>query len=111
MLTRRHLHVHDDDICVMCNTGEEETIEHLFFSCPFAVQCWNKLNFTWDLSLGLKDRLAQAKQDCGLAFFTEASMIAAWELWKIRNDKIFDRRESTQDRWFCNFKSMFSSVG
>jgi hypothetical protein len=23
-------------ICVMCNSGEEETVQHLFFDCPFA---------------------------------------------------------------------------
>jgi len=45
MLTRRHLHVHDDDFCVMCETREEETIEHLFFTCPFASQCWASINF------------------------------------------------------------------
>jgi hypothetical protein len=47
---------HDDDLCVMCETREEETIEHLFFTCPFARQCWATLNFVWDHSLNLHDR-------------------------------------------------------
>jgi hypothetical protein len=32
-------------------------------------------------------------------FFTEASLIAAWEIWKMRKDKVFERRE------LCNFKN------
>ena len=31
MLSRRYLDVQDDAICVMCDSGEEETINHLFF--------------------------------------------------------------------------------
>ena len=31
MLQRRHLNIQDDNICVMCNRGEDETIDHLFF--------------------------------------------------------------------------------
>ena len=47
----------------------------------------------------------QARQDSGMAFFLEASMIAAWEIWKIKNDKVFNRQNPSHARWFCNFKS------
>jgi hypothetical protein len=33
MLRRMHLEVHDDDFFVVCEAREEETIEHLFFTC------------------------------------------------------------------------------
>ena len=46
MLTRRHIFVHNDELCVMCNTGAAETINHLFFTCPFARQCWAKINIS-----------------------------------------------------------------
>jgi len=39
MLRRHHLNIQDNDTCVLCNTGEVETIEHLFFDCPFAKDC------------------------------------------------------------------------
>jgi len=89
----------------MCNTGAEETIDHLFFTCSFARQCWTRININWDLSLNLEDRFIDAKQRNGVDFFTEAAMIASWELWKIRNDKIFDRQPVCITRWFCNFKN------
>jgi len=64
----------------MCDDGEEETIEHLFFDCPFAQECWATLNFAWDGSLQLLDRLVQGSLAHNLLFFTEATLIAAWEL-------------------------------
>jgi len=46
MLTRKHIFVHNDDLCVMCSIGAVETIDHLFFTCPFARQCWAKINIS-----------------------------------------------------------------
>ena len=88
MLRRRNLNVQDDTLCVMCSARIEEDIDHLFFECPFAVQCWASINFSWDTSLPLPERFIRARDVHGLEFFTEASIIAAWELWKLRNDKI-----------------------
>jgi len=39
MLKRRNMLAEEEVNCVMCNPGEEEDIDHLFFSCPFAQQC------------------------------------------------------------------------
>lgn len=105
MLKRRNLHIQDDEICVMCDTGEEEDIEHLFFRCPFAIQCWSSINFHWDFSLDLQDRFIAARQVHGLSFFTEAAMLATWEIWKMRNEKVFDRHPPSHGRWLCNFKA------
>lgn len=43
--------------CAMCSTSKEEDIDHLFFACPFAKQCWNTINIQWDLHLNLHGRL------------------------------------------------------
>jgi hypothetical protein len=39
MLTRKHIGQRDDDLCIMCASGQDETVDHLFFNCPFANQC------------------------------------------------------------------------
>jgi len=78
----------------MCNYGAEEDTDHLFFQCPFAGRCWATIGFKWDISLSLPERLESAYQAHDLEFFTEASLIAAWELWKLRNDKVFQRKGS-----------------
>jgi hypothetical protein len=88
----------------MCNNREIETIEHLFFGCVFAKRCWNKIGITWVQDVDLHRRFLRTKQLAGLRFFTEISLIAAWESWKVRNRKVFDGIQATFDRWLCNFK-------
>jgi hypothetical protein len=95
----------DSDTYVLCNTGEIETIEHIFFDCPFASDRWTAIHVDWDASLPLQDRFTQARLSSNLPFFTEATLIAAWELWKLRNDKIFQRRAPTLALWLANFKN------
>jgi hypothetical protein len=47
----------------------------------------------------------QARTASNLPFFTEAALIAAWELWKIRNDKVFQRHDPSPTVWIANFKN------
>jgi hypothetical protein len=37
-------------------------------------------------------------------FFMETFLIAAWELWKVRNRMVFDGVQATFNRWLFNFK-------
>jgi hypothetical protein len=34
MLKRRHLNIGNIYSCALCTSGDEETLEHLFFCCP-----------------------------------------------------------------------------
>jgi hypothetical protein len=102
MLTRRHINVHDDELCVMCETGDLEMIDHLFFYCTFA-QCWDRIHFQWDSSLELENRFLETRQEHGMPFFIEATLIAALELWKLRNNKIFDRGLPSVNLWLSRF--------
>jgi hypothetical protein len=105
MLSRRNIGERNNDHYVLCSLRENESLDHLFFMCPFASQCWNHLRFNWDIQFSLEDRLSQAHRDSNIDFFTEATMIAAWELWKIRNDQVFNRLQPSHQRWLQNFRS------
>jgi hypothetical protein len=35
----------------------------------------------------------------------DAALIAAWELWKMHNDKVFQRCDPTPSAWLANFKN------
>ena len=48
VLRRRNM-VLEDYECAVCGTGLEETVEHLFLKCPFAIQCWASLNIVINL--------------------------------------------------------------
>lgn len=42
-ILRRRSMTLDSYACVLCNANVEETMEHLFLSCPFVIACWNLL--------------------------------------------------------------------
>ena len=42
-ILRRENKILDDYNCVLCNSRCEETLFHLFFSCPFSQDCWNSV--------------------------------------------------------------------
>jgi hypothetical protein len=74
----------------MCSMTVEETMEHLFFSCPFSSWCWWFVHVTWDMNMHIFDRIVQARRDFGRKFFREILIVACWALWKHRNEVIFD---------------------
>ena len=105
MLKRRHLLGEDEVACVMCTAGPEEDIDHLFFQCLFAQQCWQKVNVTWNNMQSLPTRVDVARSQSNTGFFMEVVLIAACEIWKMRNRKIFDNDRISLASWFVNFKA------
>lgn len=106
MLRRRHMKVQDEEIfCVLCNERAEEDLDDLFFNCPFARRCWEKIGIQWNTHLSMFSRLAHTRQQQNVPFFMEAVIIAAWEIWKIRNDKIFKNGRVQLGTWFSNFRN------
>jgi len=77
--------------CILCSNNLEETAFHLFFSCPFSQACWQYLGIHWDFSMDFFHMLIQAKQQFQSPFFMEIFIIGAWQIWKQRNNFIFDR--------------------
>jgi hypothetical protein len=83
----------------------EELTYHLIFQCPFAERrCWDLLNIHWDHHLPFFDTIQKTKSEWHLGYFMETFAIAAWEIWQIRNSKIF-RGEPPFHAWKINFAS------
>ena len=70
LLRRKNMHL-DDYTCVLCINGSEETSFHLFFECPFSVDCWSSITIHWNLNLQPLDMLLQARADFGSHIFSE----------------------------------------
>jgi len=104
VLRRRNFNIQTGVNCVLRALGLEDDIDLLLFGCPFALRCWHKLQIHWDLSLGLHDRILQAKDASMLSFFMEIFLIAAWEIWKLRNAVIFERVHPTFHLWTMRFR-------
>ena len=84
--------------CCFCD--QDETIQHLFFSCPFAKMIWrivhmafnistptsiNNMFGNWLLGVPRNEKVQIRVGVCALL----------WAIWNIRNDYIFNRAKTT----------------
>jgi hypothetical protein len=108
IMLRKNWTIDGDTLCVMCNTQALETSHHLFFECPFAVNCWQKIQITWDTSVAVQDRILLAHNQFTGPCFTEILACATWNIWKERNDFIFRGQDPSFPRWRVRFSSDLS---
>jgi hypothetical protein len=87
---------------VLCPNGREETTFHLFFTCPFSLDCWRYLNIEWNYNTDFYTMMDEAKSQFGNEFM-EVFMIASWLIWKQRNTLIFNRSRPTFQLWRSGF--------
>ena len=104
MLLRRNFHVQPNTYCVMCSSSAEEDIDHLFFFCPFAARCWQNLDIQWMNANDIYDRILLTASNTGIPFFMEIFLVASWEIWNMRNSRIFYNGRPTFRLWLTNFK-------
>ncbi|KAK4268822.1 hypothetical protein QN277_022056 [Acacia crassicarpa] len=116
-----------DSLCPVCENAEE-TIEHVFFHCPWTRCVWFgcSLGARFDISaignfnawwISLTDTPLLSKQDLSQICWL------LWFIWKARNNKIFDHREpnpssviemaqkSHSDFWATAAKGVLESLG
>jgi hypothetical protein len=79
--------------CVFC--GEQETVHHLFLSCPFARLLWRMIFFAFDLPpptsvtnmfghwLNGVDKISKNRMRIGVSAL-------CWSIWRCRNDIVFN---------------------
>ena len=109
MLRKRQFNVGNTFDCSMCAADTEETVERLFFGCAFSHSCWNCLSFPI-LYNSNEDRLhllAHAKERWKRKLFMEIFAIAAWNIWKERNNFYFNGVTPQLSSWKTRFKDDF----
>jgi hypothetical protein len=99
LLVRRHWKVIEDKHCVLCVTRDYEDRTHLFFDCLFSRRVWAYLQINWSMGDNVQSILAAAKRDFAQPFFMEILIMACWNIWKIRNGKIFENQRPTFTKW------------
>lgn len=110
MLKRRHFNIGSNLDCLLCETHVEETVEHLFFHCAFSKICWRHLGIEWgdnDHRLNLVDH---GKNRWTRPMFIEIFLVAAWSLWKERNNNYFRQVAPTFESWRGRFTKDFSDI-
>jgi hypothetical protein len=74
--------------CVLCQMQLEETLEHLFLHCLFAISCWNFLHLHI-VEGGPFEILQSLQVQLNKAFFMDIIILMIWCIWMARNDLIF----------------------
>jgi hypothetical protein len=95
--------VTDDTHCELCPIRAYEDRTHLFFQCNFSTRIWNYLQIEWIHHDDLQVVVATARQRFHKPFFMEVVVVACWNIWLIRNAKIFQNERPTFTRWKCKF--------
>jgi hypothetical protein len=90
--------VSDDDHRVLCLMKSHEDRIHLFFDCNFSARIWSYLQIDWRPDDDLQRVLEHAKRSFQKPFFMEVLITACWNIWLIRNGKIFMQEKSSFNR-------------
>ncbi|XP_073367917.1 uncharacterized protein [Aegilops tauschii subsp. strangulata] len=103
MVDRRHWHLEDGVNCVLCPLQTRETRDHLFFNCNFSVRVWNYLQIDWSSGDSMADLVINASRSFRKPFFTEVVFIACWNIWILRNAKVFRHERAGFNKWRSAF--------
>lgn len=104
LMLRKHWHLETGPECVLCQSATIESRDHLFFDCDFASHCWEFLHIPWDVSLPITNRFIAARDLFQGPNFMMVFACAAWNIWKSRNDLIFNQVQASFNRWKVGFQ-------
>jgi len=79
--------------CEICSLLIEETVEHLFWNCPFAQQCWGILNLETVPNEDSFENIRAIIDQLHSQFFMVAVILMCWVIWKARNELIFNNNQ------------------
>jgi hypothetical protein len=100
LMSRKNWLIDGGSDCVLCSQHVVGTRYHMFFTCPFALACWNCIGITWDCSKPISAR-SLFTSPC----FMEIVSSATWNFWKERNDLIFRNQVPSLGRWRVRFQN------
>ena len=103
LMIRKHWQLNSSSDCVLCNHQELEDRDHLFLECPFAQRCWSFLKVNWIQRGSLLDSLLATRAGHTGPCFLEVAISAIWNLWKCRNDFIFEQLVPSFRKWKALF--------
>jgi hypothetical protein len=104
IMNRKNWNIDSGPECVLCAANVLETRSHLFFECDFARHCWNLIGIQWPVGQNLSNVVCLAKTSFQGPSFMEIFGCAAWNIWKIRNERIFQARQPSINRWKVGFQ-------
>ncbi|XP_073357964.1 uncharacterized protein [Aegilops tauschii subsp. strangulata] len=107
MLKRCHYNIGDDHNCLLCGLNIEETVEYMIFTCNFSKHYWHALDINWEPFFGRLQAIEDQKASHPTPMLLEKFVVAAWSIWKERNNKHFRAIDPSFSSWLGRFKKDF----
>ena len=85
------------------NCQQEETLQHLFWTRPFAAQCWDLICPPRQANVSVLEAFADLRQKLHVPFFMEIIILASWAIWFSRNYLIFQAIQPSLQGWKATF--------
>jgi hypothetical protein len=85
--------------CATLECRQDETLVHLFWSCPFAEECWDFICPQRTKNLSVLEAISNMKDLLKLPFGMHIIILASWSIWIIGNNKIFKNQEARWASW------------
>ena len=98
LLGRKNFHIQSYS-CAVLQCTQEEMLMHLFWSCPFAAQCWDYVCPQRSRNLSVHEAFSDIKEKLGVPFYMEIMILAAWGIWIVRNNQIFNNQMPSFASW------------
>ena len=98
LLSRKKFQLPSYD-CATLQCRQVETLVHLFWTCPMAIQCWDYICTQRDRNLTLQEAFFDMRNKLQLPFFMDILILSSWSIWMIRKNKIFRDERPTFERW------------
>ena len=102
LLRRKSFHLDNYNYAVN-NCQQEETLQHLFWTCPFAAQCWDIICPTRQANVSVLEASTDLKLKLYVPFFMEIIILASWAIWISRNNLIFQDIQPSIQGWKVMF--------
>jgi hypothetical protein len=90
--------------CATLNCSHEETLHHLFVTCPFASACWDFICPNRSKGMSILETFSDLRDNLHVPFFMKIIILTAWSIWIVRNNKIFNNENPTIASWKAIFK-------
>jgi len=83
--------------CVFCDS--EESIDHLFFDCPFARLVWRVIHFTFNIPppanvTNMFGNWLNGVDKKNKAYVRVGICALVWAIWNCRNDLVFNKNQN-----------------
>jgi hypothetical protein len=110
LLKRKNFHLQNYK-CDFPGCEVEETLEHLFLTCSFAIKCWDHLCPQRNRNLPIEDAIKDIKNKLQVPFAMDIIILAAWSIWIVRNNKIFNNQRPRFATWKEIFHEKLRMLG